>query len=127
MSNEIVRVIKPEFEDERGAIANILEKPICHVAIITSKKGSVRANHYHPRQFQYVYLVSGCYESISKNLKVKDDKTEKRIIKPGNLVITPPMIAHAMRFLRDSIMLNLTTGQRHSHNFKQHTKKFKLV
>lgn len=127
MPNEIVKVIKPEFEDERGAIANILEKPICHVAIITSKKGSVRANHYHPRQFQYVYLVSGCYESISKNLKVKDDKTEKRIIKPGNLVITPPMIAHAMRFLRDSIMLNLTTGQRHSHNFKQHTKKFKLV
>lgn len=127
LPNEIIKVVKPEFSDERGAIANILEKPICHVAIITSKKGSIRANHYHPKQFQYVYLISGSYESISKNLKAKNAKIEKRIIKPGNLVITPPMIAHAMRFLEDSVMLNLTTGQRYSHNFERHTKKYKLI
>lgn len=127
MPNETIKLIKPEFEDKRGMIANILEKPICHVAIITSKKGSVRANHYHPRQFQYVYLISGSYESISKNLKAKNAKIEKKTIKPGSLVITPPMIAHAMRFLEDSVMLNLTTGQRYNHNFEQHTKKFRLI
>ncbi len=127
LPNEIVKVIKPAFEDKRGEIANILEKPICHVAIITSKKGSIRGNHYHPKQFQYVYLVSGRYETISKNVKDKNSKMEKQIIEPGSLVITPPLIAHVMRFLEDSVLLNLTTGHRHSHNFAEHTKKFKLI
>lgn len=127
MPNETVKKINPAFEDERGAISNVLEEPICHVAVITSKKGSIRANHYHPEQMQYVYLVSGKYESVSKDLNDKNSKEESQVIEPGDLVITPPMIAHAMRFLEDSVMLNLTTGQRDSSNFSEHTKKFKLI
>lgn len=127
LPNETIKKINPEFEDERGAIANIIEEPICHVAVITSKKGSIRANHYHPKQIQYVYLVSGGYESISKDLRKKNAKVERKKIQAGSLVITPPMIAHAMRFLKDSVMLNLTTGHRYSHDFSEHTKKYKLI
>lgn len=127
MPNETVKNIKPAFEDERGIIANILEEPISHVAIITSKKDSIRANHYHPKQIQYIYLISGSYESTSKDLNKSDSKIEKVIVKPGDLVITPPMIAHAMKFLENSVMLNLTTGQRDSENFSEHTKEYKLV
>ena len=127
MPNETIKKIKLAFEDERGAIANILEEPISHVAIITSKKGSIRGNHYHPDQTQYVYLVSGSYESISRDISNKDSKEEKRMIEPGDLVITTPMVAHAMRFLKDSVMLNLTTGGRESHNLSEHTKKYKLI
>ena len=127
MPNETINKINPAFEDERGMIANILEEPISHVALITSKKGSIRANHYHPKQIQYIYLISGSYESASKNLDQEDSQVEKVIVKPGDLIITPPMIAHAMRFLEDSVMLNLTTGQRDSKNFSEHTKKYKLI
>ena len=52
---------------------------------------------------------------------------EKHVIEPGNLVITPPMIAHAMKFLKNSAMLNLTTGMRDSKSYEQHTKKYKLI
>ncbi len=127
MANETVLRIKPAFEDERGAITNILEKPISHVAIITSIKGAIRGNHYHPEQVQYVYLVSGRYESISKSMKDKDAKEEKVIVDPGCLVITPPMVAHVMNFIEDSVFLNLTTGQRDSDKFGEHTIKFKLL
>lgn len=127
LARETVKEIKPVFEDERGAIANILEEPISHVAVITSKAGSVRGNHYHPEQVQYAYLVSGKYESLSKDLNDKNAKVESKIINEGNLVVTPPMIAHAMRFLEDSILLNLTTGQRDSERFEEHTKKYKLI
>ena len=127
LANEIIKNIKPAFEDERGIIANILEEPINHVAIISSKKGSIRANHYHPKQIQYVYLISGEYESVSKNLNDKNAKTESQIIKPGDLVITPPMIAHAMRFLKESVLLNLTTGNRDSDKFSEHTIKYDLI
>ena len=127
MSNETVKKIETAFEDERGIITNILEEPISHVAIITSKKDSIRANHYHPKQIQYIYLISGSYESTSKDLNKNDSKVEKVIVKTGDLVITPPMIAHAMRVLEDSIMLKLTTGQRYSKNFSEHTKEYKMV
>ena len=127
MSNEIVKKIEPAFEDKRGAISNILEEPINHVAIITSKKGAIRANHYHPDQIQYVYLISGSYESVSKDLRNKNAKIERQIIKPGHLVITPPMIAHAWNVMEDSVMLNLTTGRRDSKNYEEHTIKYKLI
>lgn len=127
MPNETVKKIESSFEDERGAIANILEEPISHVAIITSKKGSVRGNHYHPKQMQYEYLISGSYESISKDLRNENSKEERRTVTAGHLVVTPPMVAHAMRFMEDSVMLNLTTGKRESHNLSEHTKKYKLI
>ena len=127
MAKEIVKKIKPVVTDERGMIANILEEPINHVAIITSKAGSIRANHYHPEQIQYVYLVSGKYKSFSKDINDKDAKVESKIIDPQSLVITPPMVAHAMEFLEDSVLLNLTTGSRDSDKFEEHTKKYKLI
>ena len=127
MPNETVRRVSPAFKDERGIIANVLEEPINHVAIITSKEDSVRGNHYHPEQIQYVYLVSGRYESVSKDLRVTDARVEKVLVEAGSLVITPPMIAHAMRFLEDSTLLNLTTGQRESHDYPEHTKEYKLL
>ena len=127
MPNETIKHIEPAFEDERGIIANILEEPITHVAIITSKKGAIRANHYHPEQMQYVYLVSGEYETVSKDLKDKNAKLESQTVKPGDLVITPPMIAHAMRFKKDSVLLNLTTGQRDSDKFSEHTVKYQVI
>jgi len=127
MANEKTIKIEPAYKDERGAISNILEEDICHVAIITSKKGSIRANHYHPKQMQYVYLISGKYETVSKDLRDENAKEETLVVDAGTLVITPPMIAHAMRFLEDSVMLNLTTGHRDSKNFSEHTVKYKLI
>ncbi len=127
MPLETVKKIKPAFSDERGDISNILEEPISHVAIITSKAGAIRANHYHPEQIQYVYLVSGKYESVSMDIEKGDGKKELIIVEPGDLVITPPMVAHAMRFLEDSVFLNLTTGHRDSDEYKEHTIKFKVI
>ncbi len=127
MPLEIVKKIKPAFTDVRGEIANILEEPINHVAIITSKAGSIRANHYHPDQIQYVYLVSGKYESVSTDVRNKNGKRESVIIEPGDLVITPPMVAHAMKFLEESVLLNMTTGHRDTDEYKEHTIKFKVI
>src|SRR3989344_4137331 len=128
MPNEDVIKILPAFADVRGVIANILDKPINHVAIITSKKGAIRANHFHPKQWQYEYLISGKYESHTKDLRQGDQaEIEKRIIVAGDLVITPPMVAHAMKFLEDSTMLNLTDGGRDAEEYAEHTKSFKLI
>ena len=80
MVNETAIKIEPAFVDKRGSIANILEKEICHVAIITSKKGAIRANHYHPKEMQYVYLVSGKYKTYSKDLKKKMQRSRNLLL-----------------------------------------------
>jgi len=60
---ETLKRIDVAVKDPRGEIMNIFEGPIEHIALITSKKGSIRANHYHKEDQQYIYLVSGAYES----------------------------------------------------------------
>jgi hypothetical protein len=37
------------------------------------------------------------------------------------------MIAHAMKFTKDSVMLNITTGTREPEKFGEHTVKYKLI
>ena len=69
---EKISKITSAFSDERGDIKNILEKAINHVALITSKAGSIRGNHYHPNDTQYCYLITGKFESHAKD--INDDK-----------------------------------------------------
>jgi len=128
MPNESVKHIAPVFKDERGVITNIIDQDdIRHVAFISSKAGCVRANHYHPVQWQYVYILRGSYESYSKDLRNAHAKMEKIVVRAGDLVTTAPMIAHAMKFLEETEFLNITTGSRDAANFGEHTIKHKLI
>jgi len=127
MSLITVKKIAPNIIDERGEISNVLDAEIKHVAIITSKAGSIRGNHYHPNQVQYDYLLKGKYKYLVKGIESEDGKTESAIIEAGNLVITPPMVAHAMNFLEDSVFFTFTTGLRDVDKYEHHTAKFKLI
>jgi quercetin dioxygenase-like cupin family protein len=95
------------------------------VAIITSKAGVVRANHYHPHQTQHDYLISGKFEFIAKD--IKGGPAESAIIEPGDLVMTGPNVAHAMRFLEDSVFLTITDGGRDTDKYAEHTIKFQVI
>ena len=119
---EYVIKSKNPFKDERGAIENYdLIFPVNMANIITSKAGSVRANHYHPEQLQQVLVVSGRYISVYKDLSIPNSKIHSHLVKAGDLVVTPPMIAHTMIFLDDCIFVNLVPGNRDHDKFGQHT------
>ena len=50
---EYVKKGQNEFVDKRGKISNHeLTEPINLIGLISSKKGTIRANHYHPQQEQ---------------------------------------------------------------------------
>ena len=49
-----------EFIDQRGKISNHeLTEPINLIGLIYCKKGTIRANHYHPQQEQKVFVTKG--------------------------------------------------------------------
>lgn len=125
---EIVVKGAKNFEDERGKISNYeLPEKVNWIGLITSKKGVIRANHYHPEQEQKVILISGKYESVYKDLAKPDSPIKHHTIYEGDLVITPPNVAHTMIFLEDSIIVNLVNGDREHEKFGQHTIPFELV
>lgn len=120
---------KNQFVDERGVISNFeLTEPINLIGYIESKAGTVRANHYHPIQEQKCLLISGRYISVIKDLSDEKSNIKTRIIKPGEIAVIQPNVAHTMIFLEDSIFLNLVRGDRDHENYGvTHTIPYKLV
>lgn len=118
-----------EFVDSRGRINNYeLTEPINLIGYIESKKGTVRANHYHPIQEQKCLLVKGQYISVIKDLSVPNAPIETRVINEGDIAIIKPNVAHTMVFTEDSIFLNLVRGEREHENYGvTHTIPYKLV
>ena len=123
---EKIRHIDPAYKDHRGEIFNLFEGRIEHIALITSKKDTVRANHYHKEDYQYIYLVSGEFESHCCDVR---NPSKKQVLKvaPGDIVETPPFIAHAQKFTKDSVFLALTTRQRESGKYEQDTIAYQVI
>lgn len=120
--------IKPDFVDDRGEIFKLLDDgktDIKSVLLITCKKGSIRANHYHKTDSHYSYMVSGSMEYFERPINGK--KTESIIVKEGEIVFTPPMVEHAMRFLEDSVFLALATKSRQHKSYEEDTVRVKLI
>ena len=118
-----------EFIDKRGKISNYeLTEPINLIGYIESRKGSLRANHYHPVQEQKVLLIKGQFISLYKSLLEKNAPKVTHIINEGDSVVTKPNVAHTMVFTKDSIFLNLVRGEREHDNYGiTHTLPYQLV
>lgn len=110
---KLYKNIKPEFTDDRGEIFMIFDDgktSINSILMITSKKGAIRANHYHKEDAHYCYMVSGKMEYTEE--LVEGGKRETVTVEAGDMVYTPPMTKHAMRFLEDSSLWAFSTKSR---------------
>ena len=107
-----------ELIDARGKINNYeLTEPINMIGYIESKKGTVRANHYHPIQEQKCLLVKGQYISVLRDLSIPNAPLETQVINAGDLSTIKPNVAHTMVFTQDSVFLNLVRGEREHENY----------
>jgi len=115
---EHVRKGEKEFIDKRGKISNHeLPEPINLIGLIDSKKGTVRANHYHPIQEQKCLVTKGQFISVYKDLLNKNSPKITHIVDEGQLIVTKPNTAHAMVFPKDTVFLNLVRGEREHDNY----------
>ena len=55
------------YSDTRGVIQSIINKKSSNVSIITSKKLTIRSNHYHLTKTLYMYTLSGQYYYFYKS------------------------------------------------------------
>lgn len=130
---KVLKGIKPEFVDDRGGITKLLDDGrtiVKSVLLLTSKKGSVRANHYHKKDSHYSYMLSGKMEYTEQPVDANGKfigKKETVIVEKGDMVYSAPMTAHAMKFLEDSVFIALATESRSQAAYEEDTVRVKLI
>ena len=117
------------FIDKRGKISNHeLTEPINLIGMIDSKKGTIRANHYHPQQEQKCLFTKGQIIEIFQDIINPNAPKITQVINAGQLSIIKPNVAHTMVFTEDTTFLNLVRGERDHENYGiTHTIKHNFV
>tara|TARA_B100002051_G_scaffold274401_1_gene315445 strand:- start:3312 stop:5861 length:2550 start_codon:yes stop_codon:yes gene_type:complete len=118
-----------EFIDSRGKISNFeLTEPINMVGLIDSKKGTLRANHYHPQQEQKCLFTKGQIIEIFQDILNPNSPKITQVVNEGQISIIKPNVAHTMVFTKDTTFLNLVRGEREHENYGiTHTIKHNFV
>ena len=115
---EHVRDGANEFIDDRGKISNHeLTEPINLIGLIDSKKGTIRANHYHPQQEQKCLFTKGQIIEIFQDILNPNSPKITQVVNEGQLSIIKPNVAHTMIFTKDTTFLNLVRGERDHENY----------
>ena len=106
------------FIDQRGVISNHeLTEPINLIGLIDSKKGTIRANHYHPQQEQKCLFTKGQIIEIFQDIINPKAPKITQVVNAGQLSIIKPNVAHTMVFTKDTTFLNLVRGDRNHENY----------
>ena len=106
------------FVDDRGVISNHeLTEPINLIGMIESKKGTIRANHYHPQQEQKCLFTKGQIIEIFQDIINPNAPKITQVVNAGQLSIIKPNVAHTMVFTKDTTFLNLVRGERNHENY----------
>ena len=115
---EHVRDGDNEYIDERGKISNHeLTEPINLIGLIDSKKGTIRANHYHPQQEQKCLFTKGQIIEVFQDILNPNAPKITQVVNEGQLSIIKPNVAHTMVFTKDTTFLNLVRGEREHNNY----------
>jgi len=108
-------------EDARGRIVDVFYKSnIDHVAVIDSKKGSIRGNHYHKVSTQHILITKGSLEYWYKKLD-SDDKPDFVLLQEGDILSTPPNEIHALKIVEDNQFIVFSEGLRGGSDYESDT------
>ena len=115
---EYVRDGENEYVDSRGKISNHeLTEPINLIGFIDSKKGTMRANHYHPQQEQKCLFTKGQIIEVFQDLLNPNSPKITQVVNEGQLSVIKPNVAHTMVFTKDTVFLNLVRGDREHEGY----------
>ncbi len=120
LTNDLEHVRDGEnlFIDKRGKISNHeLTEPINLIGLIDSKKGTIRANHYHPQQEQKCLFTKGQIIEIFQDIINPGAPKVTQVVNAGQLSVIKPNVAHTMVFTKDTTFLNLVRGERDHENY----------
>ena len=123
--NPLVELTKP-YVDNRGCIQPLVDLMMKSAVMIESKAGSLRANHYHKTDWHYCYVITGQIEYFHRNLNSKEEP-ELILVEKGNMIFTPPMVEHCMKFPVDTLFLTLSRNPRDQETYESDVVRIDLI
>ena len=105
------------FKDERGYLLKILDKGFSSCIEIFSKKGSIRANHYHKKDEHFCYILKGEILFFYRDRK-KGSKLNYKIMKKGDLFFTTYDQDHLAYFLKTTHFLSYSSRKRSKFDYE---------
>ena len=75
--------LKKKFEDKRGFIQPLCDLNMKSASLIFTKPGQWRANHYHKKDWHFIYLIKGEFEYYFRKTN-SNEKISKKIVSEGN-------------------------------------------
>ena len=109
-----------KIEDIRGFIQPISDLDTKSASIIYTKKNQWRANHYHKKDWHFIYVIKGSFEYYFRKTG-STGKIKKKIINEGQLLFTGNMIDHAMFYLVETEILVLSKNPRDQKTYEDDT------
>lgn len=114
--------IKIATKDDRGDISDIFYKhPIDHVAIINSKGGTFRGDHYHKFTVQHMFMTKGSLRYYYRQVNEDNSKVKSVVIREKEMVSTPPNEVHALEILEDNQFVVFSEGKRGGKDYESDT------
>jgi hypothetical protein len=108
--------------DARGDITDIFyQADIEHVAIIRSKDGSLRGDHYHKETTQHILITKGSMEYWYKPVG-SNEPSQVEVMNLGDMITTEPYEIHALRYNRgDCDFIVFSSGLRGGKDYESDT------
>ena len=118
--------LEPPHTDDRGFIQNLVNFPMKNISLISSKKGSVRSNHYHLTDWHYMYVLFGSFDYYYRPTN-SDEELKCIRVKSGEMIFTPPMEDHATVFLEDCNLLAISRNPRDQKAYEEDVRRVTLI
>ena len=120
--SSVVTPLDEKFADDRGEIIPLVDLPMKSAVLITSKKGTVRANHYHQTDWHFCYVISGRIDYYHRP-HGSTEEPELVTIETGQQFFTPPLVDHSMVFAEDTVFLTLGRNSRRQEVYEADVKR----
>jgi quercetin dioxygenase-like cupin family protein len=118
--------LDPAHADARGAIQCLVNLPTKNVSLISSKRGSLRSNHYHKTDWHYMYVLTGKFEYYYRP-SGSGETPKKIILGKGELIFTPPMEDHTTVFLEDTELIVMSKNPRDQAAYESDVVRVELI
>lgn len=101
----MIKVLKPDFvfEDERGAINQLVHEGYRQVNVVYSKAGAARGGHCHGLNKEAFFIVEGALRLDAALGGEKASFTFKK----GDMFEIEPGVFHDFSFLEDTVLVGM--------------------
>ena len=124
-NKSVVLPFEQSKEDDRGYIKSIINQPSTNTSIIMCNPGSVRANHYHIRDWHYMYVLEGSmdyffFDNLSKEVCFLS-------LEKDQIIYTPPKEVHATFFSEQTKLIVISYLARDETSYEADTRRVKFI